>query len=105
MVSLVSKKYTKALVDSINSKDISNVIDVLRLFSNCFNDDKFKYIINSPMINKNKKESFLFSLIDTTNQNIINFIKLLNSKNRLNQIPSIYRELQKYVNIQNNEYE
>ncbi len=105
MISSVSKKYTKALVDAIDSKDISGVIDILKFLSNCFNNEQFKYIINSPMINKDKKESFIFSLINVRDKKIINFIRLLNIKNRLNEIPFIYNELQKYVNIGNNEYE
>ena len=105
MFSMVSRKYTKALVDSIGFQNIKEAMNTLKTLSSCFNDEKFKYIISSPTIKKEKKESFIISLIDTEDKKIINFIKLLNCKNRLNEIPFIYNELQKYVNINNNEYE
>ena len=104
MFSMVSRKYTKALVDSIGFQNIKEAMNTLKTLSSCFNDEKFKYIISSPTIKKEKKESFIISLIDTEDKKIINFIKLLNCKNRLNEIPFIYNELQKYVNINNNDY-
>ena len=36
---------------------------------------------------------------------LVNFLKLLNEKNRLCEIPSIYNELNRYIRAKNNEYE
>lgn len=105
MTSIVSKKYTKALVDSIGLEEARSVIDIFRLVSDCFKNEKFNFIINSPTIKKSEKESFILSIIDTKDEKIINFIKLLNHKNRLNEIPFIYDTLRKSVNSSNNEYE
>lgn len=105
MDSLVSKKYTKALVEAIGLKEIHKTLEILEFLANCFKDSKFAGIVNSPTIPKNKKISLILSIIDIKNQKIINFLNLLNQKNRLNEIPFIYDELKKYLKEQNNEYE
>ena len=110
MTSIVSKKYTKALLDSIGAKKITsvkikNALNALKMLNDCFANDKFDYIIKSPTIKKDEKESLLLSIINTKDKKIINFIKILNQKNRLNEIPFIYEELKKSIDSNNNEYE
>lgn len=105
MTSIVSKKYTKALIDSIGLKKAKSALEIFKTLNDCFMSEKFNYIINSPTMKKNKKESFILSMIETKDKKIINFIKLLNQKNRLNEIPFIYDELKKSINSSNNEYE
>lgn len=105
MTSIVSKKYTKALIDSVGPRETKSALDVFKTLNDCFTDSKFNYIVNSPTIKKDEKESFILSIIDTKYKKIINFIKLLNQKNRLSEIPFIYDELKQSINFGNNEYE
>ncbi|RAX54076.1 hypothetical protein CCY99_05185 [Helicobacter sp. 16-1353] len=105
MNSLVSKKYTKALVSAIGIKGASKALDTLYLISNCFSDAKFSAIVNSPTVSKSKKESLILSVVEIKDKKIINFIKILNQKNRLSEIPLICDELKRYINSSNNEYE
>lgn len=105
MNSLASKKYTKALVSAIGINGASKALDTLQLISSCFEDSQFSAIVNSPTISKSKKEDFILSVTKIKDKKIINFIKLLNQKNRLDEIPSICDELRKYINYSKNEYE
>lgn len=105
MNSISSKKYTKALVSSIGIKEASKALDTLQLISNCFSDNKFSAIVNSPTIQKSKKEAFILSVTEIKDKKIINLIKLLNQKNRLGEIPLICNELKRYIDSSNNTYE
>ncbi len=105
MNSLVAKKYTNALVSALDAKHTTQTLKVLHTLSNCFNDIKFKSIINSPIIPKQQKETFILSLANTKDKKIISFLKILNQKNRLYEIPHIYDELKKHISSNNNEFE
>lgn len=106
MKSLSSKRYTKALVLAIDKKDeLTKTLKILQMITKYFEDLEFSTIINSPTIPKSKKEAFILSIANIKDKKIINFIKLLNQKNRLSEIPEICDELRKFINSMNNEYE
>lgn len=108
MNSVVSKKYTKALIAVLgekNSKDIAEALKILGELSACFGNAKFSAIINAPTLQKSQREAFLLSVVESKNKKLLNFLKLLNQKNRLNLIPEIHDELQKLLGTNKNEYE
>lgn len=105
MNTMVSKKYTKALIEALGAKKAIQAIEILYTLSQCCSDTKFQSIINSPTLPKKQKESFVLSVANTKDKKIINFLKLLIQKNRLNIIPSIYDELKNSLNLSKNEYE
>lgn len=105
MNSIPAKKYTKALVEALETKEMKKALELLDSISKCFNNKKFNSIINSPTMPKQKKFDFITSIFDIKDKKILNFLKLLNQKNRLDEIPNIYDELNRYIHAKNNEYE
>lgn len=105
MNSIPAKKYTKALVEALGIKEIDKALEILDSISKCFGDKKFNSIINSPTMPKHKKLEFITSIFDIKDKKILNFLKLLNQRNRLDEIPNIYDELNRHIRAKNNEYE
>lgn len=105
MMSNIHKRYAKALFSAVGSDDLQGVLEVLNRLRLCFAMDKFVEIINSPFVSKNQKEEFVISILESNDTRIINFIKILTQKNRLNEIPYIVDEIKRYVSSDDNEYE
>ena len=104
-----AKKYTRALVAAIGQKDANKALEALQKLSSCFKDSVFSGIIGSPAVSKAKKEEFILSFLEggkgVANEKIINFLRLLNQKNRLSEIPQICDELRRLISANKNEYE
>lgn len=105
MNSIPAKKYTKALVSALSDKEIQGVLKVLQSISAIFGNKDFSDIINSPSLPAQKKLDFLLGIATIKDKKLLNFIKILNAKNRLCEIPNIYEELNRYIRAKNNEYE
>lgn len=90
--SKVALVYARALFDltlTDSSLDIVNqeLQGIVETFSTC-NKDFLKYI-STPMIPTEDKRAFIFKVIQTQNQTLINFIDLLLNRNRLAFIEAI----------------
>ncbi len=100
----IAKKYVKALINSMNDKEIGTLSKGLDSMTGAFKNNKFLAIIHSPDVSRVQKEEFIRGLINTKDEKIINFIKLLISKDRLDEIPSIAHELQNRIALKNNTF-
>ncbi len=104
MNSIIAKRYVKALMKSLTDKEIEEVYKGLLGLVPAFSDHKFRDILLSPDISKDEKEKFVLSALNTKNQKIINFIKLLVSHKRLMEIPAIVDELDYQLSLKRNEF-
>jgi len=104
MNSIIAKRYVKALMKSLKDKEIEEVYKGLSGLVPAFSDHKFRDILLSPDVSKSEKEKFVLSVLNTKNQKIINFIKLLVSHKRLMEIPSIVDELDYQLSLKRNEF-
>ena len=96
MNTLVAKKYTKALVSALKDSEIKEAVALLGRIAKGFENAQFYNVINSPFVLKSKRFELIlgiFGLDLTKDKKLVNFLKLLNEKNRLCEIPNIYDEL------------
>ena len=105
MFNIIAKKYTQALVDSIqNPAELESTLQILKNISLAFRDKKTSDLLASPFLNKQQKEDLILSVLDKNNQKIQNLVKLLNSAGRLSLIPYIALELEKKMLALKKEY-
>lgn len=100
----IAKKYVNALTKSCDVEALKSVSETLSALSLVYLDKKFVNIIQSPDVTKEQKEAFLLSLIDTADNKLTNFIKLLNQNDRLDLIPKISDELRYQIAVMKNEF-
>lgn len=109
MNTIVAKKYTKALVNALKEGkaegEVNEALKLLESMAKSFENAQFSSIMDSPFVPKTKRLQLLLEIFKIKDKKIVNFLKLLNEKNRLNEIPNIYDELNRYIRAKNNEYE
>ena len=89
----ISKKYVKALVESVDKSKLAEISSSLLSVVPAFKDVKLRTILFANDISKEKKVEFLSSLIDNCDEKIVNLFKLLADYGKLDLIPSIAKEL------------
>jgi len=89
----ISKKYVKALIESVDKSKLAEISSSLLSLVPAFKDSKLKTLIYANDISKEKKVEFLASLIDGCDEKIVNLFKLLADYGKLDLIPSIAHEL------------
>lgn len=99
MKTLVAKKYAKAIALRIDKQEF---YEHLCLLTSALNDVKFKILMESNQINKEKKLEFISSFFEKINPKFQNFIKLLINNSRLDCIPQITKELEREKSFQEN---
>jgi len=104
MIDLVAKRYVKALMSERDNESLNSVCTELKALDSAYGDDKFLSIISSPDVEIDKKVEFILSILDSKSEAIINLVKLLGEKKRLNIVPEIVKELEKELSIINNSY-
>lgn len=104
MVELVAKRYVKALMAGRDNASVSAICDQLKQIASAFGDEKFISIVNSTDISSNQKVDLLLSFVENPNNELVNLIKLLGEKKRLNIIPSITSGLESELAVLNNSY-
>lgn len=104
MKDLVAKRYVKALVEGRSKDEIVTLCNQLKKISSVFSNEKFNFIITSPEVSNGKKVEFIISLADGADRTLINFIKLLSEKRRLELLPFIASDLSTQIARMNNTY-
>jgi F-type H+-transporting ATPase subunit delta len=89
----ISKKYVKALVESLDKSKLADVSASLLSIVPAFKDMKLKTLLYANDISKEKKVEFLSSLIDGCDEKVVNLFKLLADNGKLDLIPSIANEM------------
>ena len=105
MSDAIAKRYVKSLVNSMDKKSLANVSKELAELSKAFSNKKFKEIVLSPELSKSKIEEFLLSMVESKDKKFKNFLKILVQNGRLNEIPSISKELNKELAIMEGKFE
>lgn len=100
----IAKKYVKALVNSLDEKELEALYQQLTSLLPAFKNAKFRAIAESHELSREKKGEFLISLIDTENPKIVNFIKLLVEKGRIALLPAITKETGRVLEKMRNSY-
>lgn len=105
MSGAIAKKYVNALMSGCTDGELSEVCRLLDQLIVAFQLEKFNNIILSPDVTSKAKEELVLSLVETNSIKFQNFIKLLNSNDRLKLIPSVAKELKYQLSLKNNTFE
>ncbi len=97
MNELIAKRYVKALMECLDKKELKDFLNPLEQLSTLYDSEKFQFIIQSPDVSKEEKRELVLSIVDSKNEKVINFIKLLSENDRLLVIPHIKKELKDQV--------
>jgi len=104
MIELVAKRYVKALMLQRDNDDLNSVYNELMIIASAFKDDKFLSILSTTDISVASKVEFVLSLLDNGSATVVNLVKLLGEKKRLDIIPEIVKELNKELAVLSNSY-
>lgn len=100
----IPKKYAKAILSCESKDSLNELVISLKKLSTYFKNHEFKNIILMPSIKPQKKINFIFSLIDNSDSMTKNLITMLANNNRLEIIPSLYKEITSQLAISDNKY-
>ena len=104
MEELIAKRYAKAL--SLTSKDLTAVAEVLNVLTEVISKEDINRILTSPMVADEKKtEMILSALGNKADSTLVNFIKILGEKKRLDLIPAIAKVVNSDLQKELNQYE
>ncbi len=104
MEELIAKRYAKAL--SLTSKDLTAVAEVLNVLTEVISEEDINRILTSPMVADEKKtEMILSALGKKADSTLVNFIKILGEKKRLDLIPAIAKVVNSDLQKELNQYE
>jgi len=100
----IAKKYVKALANSVDEKVLDTVYKSLHALVPAFKEKKFRAIIESSEVSKSEKTDFLLSLIDSKDEKVHNFIRLLVENGRIELIPEIVKEIKRVIEERTNTF-
>ncbi|WP_457597601.1 F0F1 ATP synthase subunit delta [Hydrogenimonas sp.] len=103
---LIAKRYVKALIEAVGDKKIEEAAKALEGLAKAFDEPKFRQIIVSPEIKKEKREELILSILGKkADKRLVNFVKTLGIHNRFGLIPEISTLLAKELQRRANRYE
>lgn len=91
MEELIAKRYAQAL--SSVSKDLPGALEVLNLLSEAISTPEIGSALTSPIISSEDKTAMILSAMSDDDSTLVNFIKVLGEKGRLDLIPAITKVL------------
>jgi F-type H+-transporting ATPase subunit delta len=103
MEELIAKRYASAL--SSVSKDLPGALEVLNLLSEAISTPEVESTLTSPIISSEDKTAMILSAMSDDDNTLVNFIKVLGEKGRLDLIPAITKVLNTDQQRVSNEYE
>ncbi len=102
---VIAKKYAKALASVCNADELVNIYDVYNEISKAFSIKKMYYIVNSHVITKDEKISFIKSLINKNiNEYADRLLSILIKNDRSCLLPFVTLELKKIIDSKSNTY-
>jgi len=104
MIELVAKRYVKALMIQRDNDSLNLVYNELKTVASAFKDEKFISIIGSTDFTVDAKIDLIKSFLGNASEVVVNLIKLLGEKKRLDIIPEIVKELEKELAVLSNSY-
>lgn len=93
-MSSVDKRYAEALVDAAEEKGLLNTVQAeLGVFAEMYSKQpEFASFFRAPEIGKKEKKDTLQVLLKESQSMVIPFLQLLIDKDRMKNLPGIYRE-------------
>ncbi len=101
---VIAKKYARSIYDSYKG-DTKNALEALTKIITASDNDDYNKVIQNPFFSDAQKSEFVLSIIDTKEDKVINFIKLLAKKNKLIVLPLIINYLNLFYLNDSGKYE
>lgn len=101
---VISKKYARSIYDACDGK-IKDVLDVLAKVIVASKNDDYKKVVQNPFFGSTQKAEFVLAILNTKDNKIINFIKVVAQKNKLTLLPLIIKYLDLFYVNDNDKYE
>ncbi len=106
MEELIAKRYVKALLSVIGTEEKAKTAELLEGIAAAMGEAKVKQIIDSPIVSGNDKvELLIASLGQDADNKLVNFIKVIGEKKRLDLIPAISKVMNALIQKESNMYE
>jgi len=99
MVTVIAKKYVRALLEGKSLESVEGYYKDLHILSDAYDLDKMKNIILSPDIAKSDKFDFIISLLDNCDNRIRTFINILVQNDRIYLLPAICDEIRYQISV------
>ena len=103
MEELIAKRHVKALQEVLNIEELESALEYFKAVATLFRDWKVREFFASPEVDKDAKVALLLAPIKE-NAKLVNFIKVLAQKNRLNIIPAVASELATNIALAKKEF-
>ncbi len=104
MEELIAKKYAEAL--RAVSSDIVRDTKVLGVLSEALSDEEIRKVLDAPIVPAaTKTEMVLATLGETTDEKLVNLVKVLGEHKRLTLIPAIAKVLEAQLQKASNRFE
>jgi len=106
MEELIAKRYVQALLAVADKKERETYIKLLNGIADSFSSPEVQEVIEAPIVSKDEKVDVVLSALGKkADSKIVNFIKILGEKKRLDLIPQIAAILNAQVQKESNSYE
>jgi F-type H+-transporting ATPase subunit delta len=99
-MSVIAKRYVKAVKEEFSVELLEDLDTVLSTLSENFSDGRFKTILTSNLTSNSDKESILLASLQSADEKIQNFLKLLVKNGRLSELPAISKEVKALISAQ-----
>ena len=101
----IAKRYTDALIDGMDAKDLVAMQEIFASLTQALEDEKVKAIFFSPYMNNDEREALLLKAVASAKSDKLNnVIKLLVEKRRIDVFGAIADSLALIVAQQNKAY-
>ena len=106
MEELIAKRYVQALLAVADKQERETYIKLLNGIADSFSSPEVQEVIEAPIVSKDEKVDVVLSALGKkADSKIVNFIKILGEKKRLDLIPQIAAILNAQVQKESNSYE
>ena len=90
---MVVEKYTKALLKALNKDEVVEVYEAIARVALIANDPKFILLVKSPVLSEEEKLKILSDIVESKNEKLMNFFKILLENKRMDFIREIHLSL------------
>jgi len=106
MEELIAKRYVKAFLSVVDEGEKAQIAQMLQAIALSMGTPKAKELIDSPIVSSGAKvDLILGSLGGDVDNKLVNFIKVLGEKKRLDLIPVISKVMSALIQKESNAYE
>lgn len=102
---VIAKRYIKALVDKADSETKKEYYEVIEGFCKAYANKEIAQVLNSPLVENEKKVQLVKTVLNDANDSIKNFMTMVAQNDRFDAIPAMAKVLRLELQKESNQYE